>query len=211
MFSSNRRNKETFDLYQRAADGSGADELLYASPRTKAPSGFSPDGKLLLFEEQETRTGWDVWALPMNGTRRAFPVLQTPANETCATFSPDGRWIVYEDVDEAQVYVQPFPPTGAAIRLSTTKGTGPVWVDNGKKVVFTSADRFMAVDITTSPNGLRASLPRELFTQVNSHSACGASAVDPSGERFVIAVPPKEYFEAPINVIVNWPSLVRRR
>jgi eukaryotic-like serine/threonine-protein kinase len=209
VFSSNRKNKETFDLYQRAADGSGADELLYESPRTKAPTGFSPDGKLLLFEEQDPRTGWEVWALPMTGTRKPFPVIQTPTAESCATFSPDGRWLVYTRDD--QVYVQPFPPTGATIRLSTTNGHGPVWVDNGKKVVFSYDDRFMAVDISTSPNGLRASIPRELFTQTNSHSACGSYAVDPSGQRFVIAVPPKEFIDGPINVIVNWPSLVGRR
>jgi Tol biopolymer transport system component len=209
VFSSNRRNKQTFDLYQRAADGSGSDDLLYESPRTKAPTGFSPDGKLLLFHEQ-TQTGWDVWALPLTGTRKPFIVIPKPSAESCATFSPDGRWIVCTDND--QVYVQPFPPTGASIRLSTTNGSGPVWTDNGKQIVFTTdGDHFMAVDISTSPNGLHAGLPRELFTQTNSHSACGSFAVDPSGERFVVAVPPKEFFDAPINVIVNWPSLLGRR
>jgi serine/threonine protein kinase/Tol biopolymer transport system component len=214
VFSSNRKNKDAFDLYQRAADGSGADELLYESPRSKAPNGFSPDGKVLLFVEKGLRTGWDVWALPLTGDRKPYPVLQTPSNETCATFSPDGRWIVYIDDggDQGQVYVQPFPPTGARIRLSTTNGAGPVWIDNGRKVVFTTdGDHFMSVDVSASPTRLHAGVPRELFTQPNSHSGCGAFAVDPSGERFVIAVPPKEWIDAPINVIVNWPSMLGRR
>ena len=42
------------------------------------------------------KTGIDLWALPLDGDKKPFPVLQSAFDEMDAQFSPDGRWIAYE-------------------------------------------------------------------------------------------------------------------
>ena len=39
-----------FDLYQRSAAGAATAELLWQSDESKSPSGFSPDGRILLVD-----------------------------------------------------------------------------------------------------------------------------------------------------------------
>ena len=50
VFSSSRTRKGVFDLYQRSAAGAATAELLWQSGESKSPSGFSPDGRILLVD-----------------------------------------------------------------------------------------------------------------------------------------------------------------
>ena len=52
----------------------------------------------------------DIWALPLFGERKPFPVIQTQFRESLGMFSPDGQWIAYmtDETGEPNVYVQPF-------------------------------------------------------------------------------------------------------
>ena len=86
MFSSNR--KGTFDLYRKAVDSVGAEELLYADDVDKLPTSWSADGKWLLYESAAlgSRTGRNLWALPMVPERpgaalKPSPLLQTTSTE----------------------------------------------------------------------------------------------------------------------------------
>jgi hypothetical protein len=38
----------------------------------------------------------DVWAAPMDGDRKPFPIVQTEFEERDGQFSPDGKWIAYQ-------------------------------------------------------------------------------------------------------------------
>ncbi len=53
------------------------------------------------------RFGRDIWALPLSGERKPYPVVQTRFEEEEAVFSPDGKWISYHsnDLGDLQVYV----------------------------------------------------------------------------------------------------------
>jgi len=200
-------------LYQRHADGSAGDELLYASPRTKIPSAFSPDGSVLLFlEEGGPEKRWDIWGLPTSGDRKPFPVVQTPYVEIDPVFSPDGRWIAHVSNDSGtmQVVARPYPSNGAVVRLSTTTGTSPVWLSSGEVVYATADQHFMSVAVTTSGGTLRAGTPRELFAQRFIGGRANRFNVDRSG-RFLLPVPREEPGGRPINVIVNWTSLMPSR
>ena len=172
VFASNRASSGSFDLYQRAADGAADDELLYGSAQDKFPNDVSRDGRTLLFTvDGGAGRGLDVWALPMIGDRKPFPVIQTPFDESSAMFSPDGRWITYVSNDSGahQVFVQPFPPTGAAVRLSTTPGDAPLWTYDGKRILYVTADQhLMSVDVTISAGTVRVKAPRELFAPPTS-------------------------------------------
>ena len=118
VFASNRKGK--FDLYRKAVDSVGAEELLYANDLDKTPTSWSADGKWLLYDafDPNSKTGRDLWALPLTPERpgaalKPFLVLQTTFTEVDAQFSPNGQWILYGS-DESQrneIYVTPFPPS----------------------------------------------------------------------------------------------------
>jgi Tol biopolymer transport system component len=50
--------------------------------------------------------------------------IQTPYNELHPQFSADGKWIAYtsDETGRNEVYVQPFPVSGAKVQISTARG-----------------------------------------------------------------------------------------
>ena len=84
------RVKGPADLYVKDASGARDPEVLLASQSLKLASDWSRDGAYLLFAEQDS-VGFDIWALPMQGEAKPFPVVKTKFNELFATFSPDGK------------------------------------------------------------------------------------------------------------------------
>src|SRR4030095_16680268 len=84
-------------LYQKIASGAGKDELLLKSGTgvLKYPSGWSPDGRLLLYTEMNPKTMWDLVVLTVSGDKKPVPFLQTEFNERDGAFSSDGKWIAY--------------------------------------------------------------------------------------------------------------------
>jgi len=211
VFSSARARKNVFDVYQRSASGTATDELLWQSGDSKSASGFSPDGKILLVDRWiDGAKSSDIWALPMTGDRKPYPLIETPFKENSAVFSRSGRFIAYVSNDSGanQVYVQPYPPTGARVQLSSGNGWAPVWTADDRTVLYSTTDqRFMAVDVTTSGSTVHPGPPRTLFMQRHIGGGLNSFTVDPSGQRMLLVVP-DEKAPSPITVVLNWPSLL---
>ena len=85
-FRSNRSG--VYDLYAKDASGVGDEELLVKSPHGKLPTGWSPDGRFLVYLEFDPKTGADIWVLPLEGDRKPFPFLKTEFNEADGRLSP---------------------------------------------------------------------------------------------------------------------------
>src|SRR5262249_31242771 len=155
VFSSNRTT--TYDLYEKPVNApSGSEQLLLATPQIKVPTDWSPDGRFLLYRNFDPKTGYDIWALPMDGDRKPFPVVQTNSVERDAQFSPNGKWIAYQsnESDRFEIYVQPFPSPGGRSLVSTNGGAQPRWRRDGKELFYIGLDdRLMAVPIRLNPNG----------------------------------------------------------
>src|SRR5690606_26956995 len=85
------------NLYVKWLAG-GREEVLLETPVNKSPSDWSPDGRYLLYRSNELlETGFDIWALPLQGAGKPFAVLRTESGERDAQFSPpDAKWIAYE-------------------------------------------------------------------------------------------------------------------
>ena len=66
MFDSNRHGAR--DLYRKAVGGATDEELLFASPQSKAVNDWSPDGKYILFLSTDPMTTRDLWILPLDCT-----------------------------------------------------------------------------------------------------------------------------------------------
>jgi hypothetical protein len=154
---------------------------------------WSPDGKLLVYGL--LAKGADIWAVPLEGDKRPFPVVDTMADEMHAQVSPDGKWIAYQsnETGVSEIYIKQFPEGPAKRQVSTGGGLFPRWRGDGKEIYFVSTG-ITAVEIDTSGATPRPGVPRLLFTGSGNPSLPGhfgiyhRFAVSTDGERFLIAL-----------------------
>ena len=153
------------------------------------------DGRFLLYDSLDPKRGSDIWALPLEGDRKPFEVVQTDFNERLAQFSPDGTWIAYQSdkTGRFEIYVQPFPGPGGDSRVSIDGGAQVRWNPNGKELFYIAADdRLMAVPIRFVSDGkaVEPRTPLGLFaTNVGStavHTNRQQYVVSPDGQSFVM-------------------------
>jgi len=159
-------------LARRAADGTGAAELLTTGGAGQRPMDISPDGKLLVFEQRTPAFSYDLMTLSLEDPgistgagARTSPLLDSPADERNASIAPDGRWVSYESnkAGQFQIYVKPFPNVGAAeYQISTEGGRSPIWSPAGHELFFVSGSSLMAVTVQTTP-AFTAANPTRLF------------------------------------------------
>ena len=164
---SSRRNGG-LDLYRRPAAVEGRDELLLQGGLGKFQSSWSPDGRTLLYVAGGGAIGRsDLYTLPLTAPSvRAVP--WTDDVETHAQFSPDGHWVAYSSRHSGrfEVYVAPFPKTGAAAtQVSTAGGWYPRWRGDGREILFLTPDnKLMAVALDTAGGRVQRGATTELFT-----------------------------------------------
>jgi len=209
-------------LYEKPSSGGEEKVLLKDTGMTLLPTGWSRDGRFLLFYNSAGKTGADLWVLPLEGNRKPVPVLATEFNELEGAFSPDMRWIAYasNESDRYEVYVRPFiaaGPSGTPAlgegkwQVSKDGGGAPKWSADGKQIFFRSSSTGgMAVDVKTNGAAFGAGVPQRLFQalQVSSDYAWDVSG---DGKRFVVAVPQGgPTGPIPINVVLNWPALLKK-
>jgi Tol biopolymer transport system component len=206
-----------YNLYEKPVDGTTDEQPLLVTPLAKAPQDWSRDGRLLLYSNQDPKTGTDLWALPMTGERKPFPVLQTQFDEIQGQFSPDGRWLAYASNESGryEIYVQTFPETGGKWQISVGGGLQPRWRRDGQELFYIAPDhRLMAAPIHLAPGtrALEASAAVALFqtklaTGVNivpaGFQARPQYAVAADG-RFLMNVFADEGVTSPITIVQNW-------
>jgi tricorn protease len=71
-----------------------ATELGYNEAGGYQVSGFSPDGKWLVYTKRDDDQNADVWLMEI-ATRREFNVTANPFQDTAGTFTPDGRRVLF--------------------------------------------------------------------------------------------------------------------
>ena len=210
--------KGVFDLYWKSATGSGAEELLLSTPQSKTPTDWSPDGRFLLYRNGDSASGYDLWALPVSGERKPFPVIQTNFEERDGQFSPDGKWIAYQSDESGrfEIYLQPFtsPDDGQKAtgkwQVSSNGGAQPRWRSDGKELFYIGLDeQLMAVPVRLdSPHhaaqfGDAAPLFRTRVGGAVQDIQKQQYVVSPDGQQFLMNTIIEEA-TSPITVILNW-------
>ena len=215
VFGSNRDGG--YAIYRRAADGSGADEKVLETPGSELePYSVSPDGRYIAYQffmGSQARAN-DVWALPMFGDRKPFPVVNTPFNEVDPAISPDGKWVAYlsNDTGQYEVYIKPFPSGEGKWQVSTTGSRGlAVWRGDGKELYFLSiGGKLTAVEVREKGASLELGTPQELF-QANTFSMTGTPfAASADGKRFLINGTTAQVASQPLTLITNWTADLKK-
>ena len=182
------------NIYRRAADGSGGEELL---AKGDIISSVSSDGKHLLFGLS------DIFILPLEGGKKPVPYLQTKFDEGLAVFSPDGRWVAYRSNGSGrnEVYIEGFPERRGKWQVSAEGGGFPRWRADGKELYWTANDggSLMAAPIELNADGVKAGRPELLFRAPNY----GVPTRD--GKRFLVLTQEGgEKTDLPMVVQLNW-------
>jgi eukaryotic-like serine/threonine-protein kinase len=204
-------------ILRRESSGSGNDETVADLPCNLED--WSRDGRWLLYRTQSPQTQADLWALPItpdgHATGKPQPYLQTPLNQSFARFSPDAKWVAYSSDESGryEVYAQTFPQPGQRVQLSTAGGSSPVWNQNGTELFYASADgELMAVSLRVGAGAIEASTPRALFKFSRNIPVGGTTLYDATadGQHF-LEIADADELPQQLNVIVNWPALLKKK
>jgi dipeptidyl aminopeptidase/acylaminoacyl peptidase len=205
-----------YDVYQIFANGAGRPEpLVHSGAVFKAPAAWTPDGRHLIFTQNDEATGADLWLLPLDGDRKPVAYLRTPFNESYASVSPDGRWLAH-DSDETgawEIYVQSFPNPSEKYRVSTTGGRAPQWSKDGRELLIWTGSSYgygvgsaVSVKVETTPS-FKASAPKVLFSPRQDLVGIAATG---DLTRFLAAVPAEGAAPLSITVTLNWEAALKR-
>src|SRR5579863_2359525 len=209
VFAWNRQGH--FDLYRKAANGGGAEELVYADNLDKFPTSWSADGKLLMYF---TGPNVGLWVLPLTGAAKPFPFLQTPFAAGNGQFSPDGGWVVYQSNESQrnEIYVAPFPGPGGKRQISTSGGNFPRWRQDGKEIFYMGLDRrLMAAEVTARGGALEVGQVRPLFSPTGiTQGSNPFYDVSADAQRFLLRMFPEQKAGEPLTLVQNWTAGLKK-
>jgi len=212
-------------IFKQPADGSGPAERLTKPGAGIAhePESWSPDGKTLSINVVSGSNS-AIWTTAPDPAAQAKAFADTPGVEKHSSFSPDGRWLAYMAANAigglTDVFIQPFPPTGAKYQVSSGGGRAPVWSPDGKQLVFhaSSVNRLFVVDVRAE-QGLTFGTPTPLPIDNTIHPTAQRNYdVTPDGKQWLVVLPSEAAKGdrgrdalAQINVVLNWFEEVRVR
>jgi serine/threonine protein kinase/Tol biopolymer transport system component len=223
-FQSDREGDE--GIWWQRADGSGAAERLTRPDKggSHIPDSWSPDSQMFSFTELKNGAS-AVWTYSLRDKKATpFAEARRPFLGR-SVFSPDGRWLAYQDsnVDENQIYVQPFPPAAAKYQVPHDGNSHhPVWSPDGKELFFVPGNGMLdVVSISTQPSltfGPPVRAPRAGFSTLPGN-AVRTYDILPDGQHFIGTVPAVQAQAGPvarpaapqIQVMLNWFEDVKQR
>ena len=206
LFSSKRPTN--YRVFRKMVDGTGEEEPIQVPPGDVYVEHLSPDQRYIT--ASILRNG--LWIIPLAPGQKPWQ-FRADARATAwqSEFSPDGRWLAYmsEESDSPEVYVEPFPATGARWQVSTLGGAEPHW-QGANNLFYLAADDTIMMTTVGVPNW-QYTKPMKLF-RVSVPDLAGNTdfAVSPDGERFVVNAFVAEPIVPPIETIVNWQPLLGR-
>ncbi len=210
VFSSLRSG--VWQLYRKDLASGRPEEQLTTGPGDKIVPTWSRDGRYILFIYIGTTTAEDVWALPLDGDRTPFPLLQTTAIETNPALSPDGRWLAYESAQSGrpEVIVTPFPSSRRPVdaraprwQVSTQGGGRPHWSEDGRSLIYVSLDdgSLMRASVRATKLGFESEAPRVLAQIAVMPVARSPFDVTADGRVLLLE---RTVNSAALSVVTNW-------
>ena len=202
------------DIYRKPVSGTADAQLLLQDDVDKLPVAIAPDGSVLYRVAGSAAAG-ELWVLPAAGDRTPRPFETGVRTYSSATVSPNGKWIAYSMLESRrrEVFVSAFPARAGKWQVSSDGGDTPVWRRDGKELYFTSNDKLMAVDVTTSGTQFEAGVARPLFPVRVPAPGLGTRstfAATPDGQRFLVNTWDATTGVTPITLVVNWPDTLKK-
>ncbi|HSE41972.1 MAG TPA: protein kinase [Acidobacteriota bacterium] len=217
MTPSKRRD---INFYLRPSTGTGKAEVLFKSPFGAFDLSWSGDGRFITFTSADPKTNFDLWVLPLDGDRKAFPYLQTENREENPVLSPNGKWVAYQSYQtgQSEIYVGSFPMDAGGLWAVTTEGgEKPIWSRDGKELFYLTLDKkLMAVEVETG-DIFKMGTTKLLF-QTHTQPRINTWGIG-TGKQYFASSDGKHFLtntlidrtdQAEISVVVNWNSLLKK-
>ncbi len=205
------QRKGNADIYEKQSSGTGEEKPVVQSPEDEWIEDWSRDGRYIVYGVGINPT--DLFTIPLFGDRKPFPLIRSPYTKDEPHLSFDGKWLAYASNESGawQVYVVSFPAGEGKRQISTHGGSEPRWRGDGKELYYLDLDgKMMAVDIGGNTT-LEPGIPHELFDSgLFVDPTLDNYAVTPDGKRFLILKPVAGSAAKPINVILNWTTLLKK-
>jgi Tol biopolymer transport system component len=208
-YTSRRGGKE--EIYVKPVGGGSREQLLLSMEGSAESDRWSSDGRFILFDYFGSQAvGGDIWAVPVVGDRKAFPVVQGPGEEIWGTFSADSKWVAYESDESGrgEVYVAPFPGPGGKWQVSTGGGVNIIWPPGKELFYITPDSRAIALEFDVQGTNFVAGKSRELFGGRAFGNSAGQD-VSRDGKRWLFALPVDQVNASPLMLVTNWTATLK--
>jgi Tol biopolymer transport system component len=184
VFTRDEPNQQA--LYMQRADGTGTAERLATG---RAPESWSTQNQVFSFITLSNY--YSIWTYSLR-EKKATPLIDTPGvTEHSSRFSPDGRWIAYTSIETGrfEVFVQPFPRTGAKYQITRQGGGHALWSPDGTELFVDNNHQLFAVKVQTLgtfSSGAPTPLPIRGFIQGDARRQYDLM---PDGKQFLMLFP----------------------
>jgi len=207
LYVSKRGDEWTLEL--RAADGTGAAEVMYSGNERLTATTWSGQDDVVVFGEGNNEAGIGVLSLATGELVR--PVQLVGGLEWGHRFSPDGRWLAYSSRRDGpfEIFVRPYPEMAPETRVSVDGGTEPIWSGEGGELVYHNGNRWMASAVSTEGT-FSSSPPRELFQAPFVDSLAVSWEMGPDDRILVVQPSGEESDPREIRVVQRWQQELER-
>ena len=208
-----------WQLFVKDMASGRAEAQVTTSAGDKIVPTWSRDGRFLVFIQIGAATAEDIWAVPLDGDRQPFPILQSVAVETNPALSPDGKWLAFESsqTGRPEVLVTRFPTSRTAVdesaprwQVSTQGGSRPRWSGDGRGLFYVSLDdrNIMRADIRPTGAAFDNDAPR-VFAEIPVMPV-GRSPFDVTADGRVLLLE-RTIRGAALTVVTNWRAIMATR
>jgi len=198
------------DIFWKSSGGGGDEELLLVNERTKYPTDWSPDGRLIMYRTHDARTNPELWLVPVGGDGQPAPFIKATYGVSNGQFSPDGRYVAYasNETGRWEIYVAPFRGPGGNWKVSSAGGFEPKWRRDERELFYIAPDGVLMAVAVRDGASFDADAPLSLFPLRRREPVASIDLfsydVALDGQRFLVNTDVSDTTTLPLTIVLNW-------
>jgi hypothetical protein len=149
--------------------------------------------------------------LPLGGDGKPYRYANGEIENRDGTFSPDGRWIAYmsNEVGRPEVFVAPFPWTGAKWQVTNGGGALPRWRADGKELYYYDFSGIAAAEVDGSGAAFKVGGSKHLFA-LTLRALRREYAPSRDGQKFIAIAAAGGGVSQSLTLVQNWAAELKK-